>query len=186
MNYEPLMCAQCGDPCTMVHSLTGRWVCPRCWMALRPDKPSDIAAKAKRIAQTGADLLACLDLDPQAAEAFMDAAEAAGACVEPDAPEPKSMYAASLGLEDAERIASQLEVAMAALVAIRDQRCPDDCDEPGPWTDHYHTEKPGIIARNALRTITGKKEKASLWGDGTGGPVRKAPKRLTRATKDPT
>lgn len=67
MNYEPMRCAQCGDPCTMVHSLTGRdnasvcrVVCPRCWMALRPDKPSDIAAKAKRkrIAQTGADLLA--------------------------------------------------------------------------------------------------------------------------------
>jgi hypothetical protein len=74
---------------------------------------------------------------------------------------------------------ARLEIAMAALVAIRDQRCPDDCDEPGPWTDHDHTEKPGIIARNALRTITGKKEKASLWGDGTGGPVRKAPKRLT-------
>jgi len=92
---------------------------------------------------------------------------------------------AAKGAEDMNpaRIASQLAVAMAALVAIRDQRCPDDCDEPGPWTDHYHTERPGIIARNALRAITGKKEKASLWGDGTGGPVHKAPSTLSKARR---
>ena len=77
-------------------------------------------------------------------------------------------------------VSELLAVAVKALTAIRDLNCPPGCEQPGPWDQHQHGHpKPEIIARDALRVITGRIEPESIWGDGTGGPVHKAPKRLT-------
>jgi hypothetical protein len=67
----------------------------------------------------------------------------------------------------------QLGIAIAALEAIRDRNCPPGCTDPGPWDQHDHP-RAEIMARDALREITGRIEPESVWGDGTGGPASHA------------
>lgn len=70
----------------------------------------------------------------------------------------------------------RLEIAISALEAIRDRNCPPGCTDPGPWDQHDHP-RAEIMARDALREITGRIEPESVWGDGTGGPISRISRR---------
>jgi hypothetical protein len=64
----------------------------------------------------------------------------------------------------------RMKTALAALKAIRDLGCVPECKSSGPWDQCTCHPSPEIIARDALRAITGRIEAESVWGDGTGGP----------------